>query len=294
MYYAGIDVGGTSVKLGIFDDAGEMCKSGAVATVREDPYALAQRIAQGLRAMELPFETAGVCTAGCVNLETGLVQASNLGWQDVPLAQILQDALGCPVAIDNDAAGALMGEWKRGACRNEQNILYLTLGTGVGGAFVVNGKPLRGHDNMGGEVGHIITHADGLPCPCGAHGCFEQYASATALMRMAGGLDGAQVFARAAQGDAEMNRVLDAYAHELAIGIVSMVELLRFEVVVLGGGVSQAGEALLSRVRKEMQRVRSDPSTEGKPRLMTASLGNAAGIVGAGMMAIELAHARKA
>ena len=117
MYYAGIDVGGTSVKLGIFDDAGEMCKSGAVATVREDPYALAQRIAQGLRAMELPFETAGVCTAGCVNLETGLVQASNLGWQDVPLAQILQEALGCPVAIDipaflakaadGDFAGAL-------------------------------------------------------------------------------------------------------------------------------------------------------------------------------------------
>lgn len=289
MYCAGIDVGGTTVKLGIFDEQGEMIRKGAVDTVRGDARALAKRITEGLRAFGLPLETAGVCTAGCVNLETGLVSASNLGWTDVPFAKILEEELGCPVAIDNDAAGALMGEWKKGACQGEENILYITLGTGIGGAFVVNGKPLRGHDNMGGELGHIITHADGLPCPCGGKGCFEQYASATALMRMAGGLDGAEIFARAEAGDEEMNRVLDAYTHELAIGIANMVTLLRFEVVVFGGGVSHAGEALLRRVRDQVYNHCTAMGRQTHPRIMCAQLGNAAGIIGAGMLALELA-----
>lgn len=294
MYYAGIDIGGTTVKLGIFDEACKMCKSSTVKTVRGDVHALAERIAQGLQEMGLPFVTAGVCTAGCVNLRTGLVRASNLNWNDVPLAQILREVLGCPVAMDNDAAGALMGEWKRGACQGEENILYITLGTGVGGAFVVDGKPLRGHDNMGGEIGHIVTHADGLPCPCGGYGCFEQYASATALMRMAGGLDGAEVFARAAQGDVEMNRVLDVYAHELAIGIANMMALLRFEVVVFGGGVSHAGEALLSRVRDQVYNHCPCLPGRSRPRIVCASLGNSAGVIGAGMLAMELAEKHQA
>lgn len=289
MYCAGIDVGGTTVKLGIFDEQGEMIRKGAVDTVRGDARALAKRVAEGLKAFGLPLETAGVCTAGCVNLETGLVTASNLGWSDVPFAKILEEELGCPVAIDNDAAGALMGEWKKGACQGEENILYITLGTGIGGAFVVNGKPMRGHDNMGGELGHIITHADGLPCPCGGKGCFEQYASATALMRMAGGLDGAEIFARAEAGDEEMNRVLDAYTHELAIGIANMVTLLRFEVVVFGGGVSHAGEALLRRVRDQVYNHCPAMGRQTHLRIMCAQLGNAAGIIGAGMLALELA-----
>lgn len=289
MYCAGIDVGGTTVKLGIFDEQGEMIRKGAVDTVRGDARALAKRITEGLKAFGLPLETAGVCTAGCVNLETGLVSASNLGWTDVPFAKILEEELGCPVAIDNDASGALMGEWKKGACQGENNILYITLGTGIGGAFVVNGKPLRGHDNMGGELGHIITHAEGLPCKCGGKGCFEQYASATALMRMAGGLDGAEIFARAEAGDEEMNRVLDAYAHELAIGIANMVTLLRFEVVVFGGGVSHAGEALLRRVRDQVYNHCPAMARQTHPRIMCAQLGNAAGIIGAGMLAMELA-----
>ena len=284
MLFAGIDVGGTSVKWCLVDEAGQLVREGSIKTIIADPQALADAIAQTLKATGLSFAAAGVSCAGRVNKETNTIIASNLRWRHVPFQSMLQASLGCPVTIDNDVAGALMGEWAQGACRNEKHAAYLTLGTGVGGAFLIDGKPFRGYNNTGGEIGHMVIHGDGLPCTCGGKGCFEQYASATALARMAGGVDAKEVFARAADGDEAMAAVLDQYAHELAIGLANIIGVFRPRMIVLGGGVAGAGDALLSRVEDQLRN--HCPSMPGQelPKLVTAALGNKAGMIGGAMM----------
>ena len=154
MLFAGIDVGGTSVKLGVLDENGQVFFKGAVDSLACDPEALADRIAEALSEYRGKFAAAGISCAGRVELEHRTVVAGNLRWYDVPFADIMEKKLGCPAAIDNDVAGALMGEWKFGACAGEKHVAYIALGTGVGGAFLIDGKPFRGYNNTGaaGEV----------------------------------------------------------------------------------------------------------------------------------------------
>lgn len=288
MLFAGIDVGGTAVKLGVLDENGQVIFSGAVDSIAEDPEALAERIAEGLAAYKGRLAAAGISCAGRVELVNRTVIAGNLRWYDVPFADIMEKKLGCPVAIDNDVAGALMGEWKFGACVGEKHVAYVTLGTGVGGAFLIDGKPFRGYNNTGAEVGHMITHADGLPCTCDGRGCFEQYASATALIRIAGGVEPKEIFRRAEEGDGAMNAVLEEYAHEIAIGLAGIICVFRPQQIVIGGGISNAGEPFLRRVRDHINnKCPSIPSQE-KPRVELAKLGNMAGVIGGGVMAMEL------
>lgn len=285
MYFAGIDVGGTAAKLGVLDESGQILFRDSVKTGKESPETVADRIAESLAKFPHKIDAAGISCAGSVNLQTRRVEAGNLDWWDVPFAEIMETRLGCPVAIDNDVAGALIGEWKHGACRGKNNVVFLTLGTGVGGALLINGQPYRGFDNTGGELGHIVTHADGLPCTCGGRGCLEQYASATALSRMADGMDTREIFRLAEAGDAAMNAVLEQYVHELVIGISSLTSALRPDLVVLGGGISNAGEPLLRRVLDHMEhQCPSIPRKDFTP-IVLAHLGNMAGMIGGAMMA---------
>ena len=175
--------------------------------------------------------------------------------------------------------GRTVNKWNLGS------ILFFSIGTGIGGAFLIDGRPFRGYNNTGGEIGHMITHADGLPCACGGRGCFEQYASATALSRMAGGIPVPEVFARAEAGDPSMSDVLDAYAHELAVGLSGLFAVFRPQVLVIGGGVSEAGEPFLRRVRfHAYEKCPSTPAQE-KPDIRLARLGNMAGVIGGAALA---------
>ncbi len=283
--YAGIDVGGTSVKMGCADASGRLLCQKTVPSIRGNAKALAERIAEEIRSFGMPVGAAGVSCAGRVNLLNGTVTASNLRWKEEPFAALLEEALGMPVRVDNDVAGALRGEWRFGACAGEKNVVYLSIGTGIGGAFLIDGRPFRGYNNTGGEIGHMITHADGLPCACGGRGCFEQYASATALSRMAGGIPVPEVFARAEAGDPSMSDVLDAYAHELAVGLSGLFAVFRPQVLVIGGGVSEAGEPFLRRVRfHAYEKCPSTPAQE-KPDIRLARLGNMAGVIGGAALA---------
>lgn len=288
MYYAGIDIGGTSVKLCIMEEQGRIAWEGSIPTIPGDAGLMADRITGALKESGYSFRAAGISCAGRVNKETGKIIASNLRWMNVPFAAMMEERLGCPVAIDNDVAGALYGEWSVGACHDVNHVAYVALGTGVGGAFIIDGKPFRGHNNTGGEVGHMITHGDGLPCPCGGRGCFEQYASASALSRMAGGLPTQEIFSRAAEGDEEMQRILDAYAHELAIGLANMIGVFRPKLVVLGGGLANAGSALLDRVKYQLHHHCPSMPTQEIPDVTLAELGNKAGMIGGAMMARAL------
>ncbi len=288
MYYAGIDVGGTTVKLGILNEDRKIVWRQEIPTLRGSAERLSRAIAEALSECGLPLRAAGIACAGRVNLISRRVTASNLQWESVPFAEIMENALGCPTVIDNDIAGALMGEWKLGACAGERYVMYMALGTGIGGAFLIDGRPFRGWDNAGGEIGHMVTHADGLPCVCGGRGCFEQYASAKALEQKAGGVSAKEVFERAAMGDAAMDEVLNDYVHELVIGMAGLLSVFRPRLVVIGGGLSLAGEALLSRIRKQLAECCPCLPRQDKPRIVAAGLGNNAGFIGGAMMAMEI------
>jgi len=281
--YAGIDIGGTSVKIGFFDANRVLLRRETLPSVVGDPKTLADQIAAVVRQM--PVDRIGVGTAGAVDPEKGLVTAGNLNWREVPLRQLLEARTGLPVRIDNDAQVALLAEWLSGACQGASNVVYLTLGTGIGGALILDGKPWRGHTHTAAELGHIITHADGLPCSCSRRGCFEMYASASALSRLGNGRSAKEIIDAAARQEAEPSRIFQSYLHELGIGLVTLIVVFNPEVIVLGGGISAAGDILLQGCRAEISR-----QFAGRPGYFLGDIrlarhGNDAGIIGAASLA---------
>ena len=286
MFFLGLDIGGTTVKSCVMSDSGRIVYQFTIGSVKGDPDALARNILTAMSHFRSSIAAVGISCAGMVNTGTHLISASNLKWRDVPFEAIMEMKTGCPVIADNDVSGALRAEHEVGICVGEKNVAYIALGTGIGGAFLIGGKPYRGTDNTGGEVGHIITHADGLPCACGGRGCFEQYASSSALTKKAG-CPAREIFRRVRAGDESMIRILEEYCHELCLGLVSIIHIFRPDMLILGGGVGSAGEALLSRVRRELDE--NAPGLKGllMPRIVTPRLGNAAGSVGACFIAAE-------
>ena len=301
MYIAGIDIGGTAVKMGVMDgETQALVRTMRRETGRLSPEEMARAIGEMFREMNAAILnekgeaicSAGVVCAGRVYPDEGLVTAGNLGWMKEPLGKFLRAELGVPVVMDNDVQGALYGEWKYGICRGVQNVVYVTLGTGIGGAFLINGATYRGENNEGAEIGHLVTHADGESCSCGGRGCWEVYASAVALSRYAGGAQPKEIFTKAAAGDEQMRGALKRYVHELNIGLSSLHSMLRPDMIVLGGGLSEAGKALLGPVTEELNA--NSPSIPlGKPaNVQLASLGNQAGMLGAALIAMDRSGAR--
>lgn len=283
MRIAGIDIGGMSTKIGVLDEKTGFSPDSVVPTRIGEVERMADDLAEIICA--LTVDRVGVGTAGAVNHLTGLVDAGNLYWFNAPLQRLLQDRLDVPVWVDNDANAALAAEWYDGACTGAQNAVYLTLGTGIGGALLLNGRPWRGHTNTAGELGHIITHADGLKCTCSRRGCLEMYASATALSRMGGGIPAKEIIDAARDGDAQMRKVFDQYIHELGIGLVSLIMVFNPEVIVLGGGISRAGEFLLTNIRAEIDRQYERRRSYFTGEIRLAAARNDAGMIGAAVLA---------
>lgn len=284
MTLAGIDIGGTSIKFGIFTAGLQLQQQWSCPTPK-DPAAAAALIAAQLA----PFDVRGIGAgaSGTLNPAQETITADNLGWVDVPLASLLRKASGLPAVVINDGHAALMAEMHSGALQNVQTGLLLTLGTGIGGGIVLNGQCWRSPTGLAPELGHIITHSGGLPCPCGQCGCLEQYASATALTRMAGGESPAELIARARTGNAAAQAVFARYVHELCIGIISLNAVFAPEAVVLGGGISGAGDFLLEACRRTLSALHANPM----PELRLAAYRNTAGILGgalAGLDALDL------
>ncbi|MDW7656538.1 MAG: ROK family protein [Bacillota bacterium] len=283
MRIAGIDIGGTTVKIGLFEPDKGLIGRTQLATITGNPEALVDSIKETVQQLAVDF--IGIGTAGAVDTSTGLVTAGNLHWRDVPLRQLMEQRLCCPVWVDNDAQAALMAEHYNGACAGFRNVVYLTLGTGIGGALLLGGKPWRGHDNTAGELGHIITHADGLPCSCSKCGCFEVYASASALSRMAGGLAAKDVIDAARAGDPEYLDLFAVYLHELGIGLVTLIMIFNPEVIVIGGGISSAGDILLEGIRREVKALFAGRPNYFKGTIQLARHRNDAGMIGAAVLA---------
>lgn len=301
----GIDVGGTKIAGGVVDDEGTVLEEARVESPARDTDAIESAIEElvnDLRARH-EIECVGVGAAGFVDRDRATVLfAPNLAWRDEPLKSDLERRLDLPVVVENDANAAAWGEFQYGAGHDIDDLLLVTVGTGVGGGIVLDGAPYRGAFGVAAEIGHLRVERNGRLCGCGNRGCWEQYASGTALVRTAreaatgGSLIARELLDRAG-GDAEKitgpliteaARDGDRFAVEqlaelgrwLGEGIASLAAVLDPAVAVIGGGVSEAGELLLDPIRAGFEANLTGRSYRPELEIRPARLGNTAGLIG--------------
>lgn len=310
-YTIGIDVGGTKVLGGVVDPDGTILTTSRRDTPREGGSALTQTIADVALelAAQYPVTAVGLSAAGFVSSDrkTMLATPNIAGWNGVQLDAELTALINLPVVLENDANAAAWGERTFGAGKGKQNMLMVTVGTGVGGGIIVNGQLLRGAFGIAAEIGHLRVLPEGDLCGCGARGCFEQYASGNALLRHAReaiaaspdlarnllsrgdgtleGLTGRAITDAAREGDQVAVSAFNTTAQWLGAGIASLSVILDPECVVIGGGVVDAGEILLAPTRAAMERYMPFAGKHPYPKIIAATLGNEAGLVGAADLA---------
>jgi glucokinase len=295
------DVGGTDIKSALFDTGGKALgveRTPSPLAGSETPVALTARLAELAADLTSRFPhttptAAGVIVPGIVDSTRGIgVYASNLGWRDAPIRDLASGALGMPVAFDHDVRAAAWAEHLMGGARAFDDVFVMVIGTGIAGSLIVDGR-LHPAGGYAGEIGHSPV-AGGTECPCGAYGCLETVASAGAIARRYGELsgyavDGArEVFARAAAGDAVATAVVDAAIDALVLSLAQLTAMLAPQAVVIGGGLSRAGEALFGPLRTRLD---ARLSFHRRPQLLPAQLGEDAGLLGAAIIARERSDA---
>lgn len=285
----GIDLGGTAIKLGRFASDGTCLQSLTVATPQPaTPAAVVAVMVDAIAQIDAQQTIAiGVGTPGPADAAGRIAQvAINLqGWHDVPLADWLEAKTGLPTILANDANCAGLGEAWLGAGRRFQNLILLTLGTGVGGAIILDGKLFVGHQGAAGELGLITLNPHGSMCNSGNQGSLEQYVSVTAIRRRTG-KEPAELGALAQAGDPDALTFWQEYGKDLGIGLTSLIYVLTPEAVVLGGGVSASAEFFVPSVKAEIEQ-RVLPTSRLGLQILPAELGNSAGIVGAAKLAFS-------
>lgn len=284
----GIDLGGTAIKLGRFAQDGTCLQSLSVATPQPaTPSAVVEVMVQAIAQLDPAHQSLaiGVGTPGPADASGRIARvAINLAnWHDVPLADWLEAKTGLKTVLANDANCAGLGEAWLGAGRSHRNLIMLTLGTGVGGAIILDGKLFTGHQGAAGELGLITLNPDGPECNSGNRGSLEQYVSVPAIRRRTS-LEPDQLGALAKAGDAAALTFWQIYGKDLGAGLASLIYILTPEAVVIGGGVSASAEFFFPALRAEIER-RVLPSSRAGLELLPAQLGNQAGIVGAAKLA---------
>lgn len=315
MVYIGIDVGGTDVKIGLLDENANILAQGKTPTGVGGSYQdIIKNMADYAKALVSQIgctlddvAAVGVGVPGVVNNASGVVmRCVNMQWWDVPLREELQKHIPKPMVIDNDANLAGYAESVCGVSAGTHSSVFITLGTGVGGGLVINGKPFSGYHSAGGEIGHVIMQIDGEPCTCGRKGCIERYCSATALIRLAKEaaiehhesalwsvsdnnlekLNGKNIFACAMAGDETAVAVFDLYIHYLCLALSSIICLLDPQVIVIGGGLSKDGPFLLSAIEKQIESHLAFPVPYADIKI--ATLGANAGFIGAALLGKQM------
>lgn len=313
MYYLGIDLGGMSIKAGVCDKDGKILYKSSVPTVRtEDGDRVANDMAglcldvikgAGLTVDDIAY--AGISSPGTADPEQGvIVYACSLPFLNYPIAEKLTSLTGIKkIYVENDANAAAKGEATVGAAKGYKDSIMITIGTGVGGGIIIDNKVYSGFNFAGGELGHIVIVHDGKQCSCGRRGCWETYASASGLMDLTReamqqhkesamwqiaptleDVNGRTAFAGAEQGDKTAKEVLDKYISYLACGIVNIINIFQPEVLSIGGGVSNAGDALLLPVIDIVKKEQYSRNSPRQTLIKIAELGNDAGIIGSAML----------
>jgi glucokinase len=309
----GIDVGGTKIAGAVVDAEGGIVARRLVPTESQEPASIVSaivKVARELNASAPATAAVGVGAAGLVDVKRGVILgAPNLAYRNVPVRDTLSDRLGLPAIVDNDANVAALAEAMYGAGRDAGDQIMITVGTGIGGGIIIDGRIYRGHYGVGAELGHIVIDPDGPVCGCGNRGCWEAVASGKAIGRLArqrveggagadilaavgGDLDaitGELVGESAVAGNAFARDVLAEIGRYLGIGFASIVNIFDPEVIVVGGGAAAgSGELLLAPARDAMLAHVLGPSWRTPVRVVPAMLGNDAGVVGAAQLAREL------
>ena len=308
MIAIGIDIGGTSIKGAAVDSNGRVYEKFSMPFIKGEPgeitiRKLAEIVKEYISAQSLEKKIIGIGigSPGTLDIKNGIVNyANNLGWNELHVADIMHETLPYPIRLTNDANAASLGEAKFGAGKAYETIIMLTLGTGVGGGIIINGKLFEGNEGKGGELGHTVIVADGEPCTCGRKGCLEAYASATALIRetkkamrankkslmwkicpdidMVGGKVS---FEAAKNGDEAANKVIDNYVKYLGEGILNFCNIFRPNVIVLSGGVANAGPFLFDKVNEYIKERNYGYKSTPEVKVVPAELGYDSGKIGA-------------
>ncbi len=309
MYSIGIDIGGTKIAGALVDETGAIVRETRVPTPVEDPSALVDAVVEVVNDLKTGHEVlgAGVAMAGFIDAaQSSVIYGTNFGWKNYPLKTEIEAKLDIPVIIENDANAAAWAEYRFGAGQGHQHMVMLTLGTGVGGAVIVDGRMLRGGFGVAGELGHMRVVPNGVECGCGQFGCIESYASGTALVRTArelvasgdpagarlaelaasaGELTGVQVYEAIVEGDPGARKLLADVGSWTGQAIGSLSAILDPEIVVIGGGVSAAGELLLGSIREAYRKHMPAAGFRPELKIVTAEFVNDAGVVGAADLA---------
>lgn len=313
MYYLGIDLGGTNIATAVVDENYKIIGTGKAKTNAPRPV---EDIANDIfNASLLAIESAnltlddiaevGVGTPGSVNTKEGVVgYAANLGFFNTPLKAILEEKFGRSVYVENDANAAAYGELIAGAGKGVNSFIAITLGTGVGGGVIENGNILSGFDYAGGELGHMVIVKDGEQCSCGRKGCFEAYASATALIRqtkeamqkntsskmweLVGGdiekVNGRTSFDGMRAGDETAKEVVRNFCEYVGCGLANIINIFQPEIICIGGGISKEGEVLVAPIREYVYGEVFSRKGAKQTQIKAAELGNDAGIIGAAFL----------
>ena len=298
-YGFGIDLGGTTVKIAYFDETGNMLEKWEIPTVTTDGgKQILPDIAASIRSFldahqinETEILGLGIGVPGPVNAKGVVNKCVNLGWGVFNIAEELSKLTGFPVKAGNDANVAALGEYWKGGGQGCENMVFVTLGTGVGGGIVIGGQLLHGSHGSGAEIGHMVLNPkETATCGCGKHGCVEQYGSATGIVRLAklhgmGDVTCKDIFDAGKAGDKVALEVLDEYYDYMGQFLGSLCSAVDPEVVVLGGGVSKAGKVLLEGIEPAFHKYVFHAASEVKFEL--ASLGNDAGAYGAFKLALD-------
>lgn len=318
MYYIGVDLGGTNIAVGIVDESYKIVKKGSVPTKPErgadavvaDMASLAKSLISEMGISLSDVAWAGIATPGTADTDRGVVvYANNIPFHNYPLASKLSELLdGLKVYIENDANSAAKAEAMAGVAAGAPYSIMITLGTGLGGGIVENGKVYSGFNYAGAELGHVVIEKDGRPCSCGRRGCWEAYSSATGLVnitkdriedaRKAGrktimedminsdlsGVSARTAFAAMKEGDEVAAEVVDEYISYLACGVANMINIFQPNILSIGGGVCNEGDYLLKPLKEKV--FAETYSRDGVPQteILIAKLGNDAGIIGAAVL----------
>ncbi len=305
-YVFGADVGGTTVKLGLFTTEGELLDKWEIVTRKEPGTDILEDIAASCQTkMEErslttdDFAGIGIGVPGPVHSDGSVDVCVNLGWGYRQVRDDMMALMSMPVAVGNDANVAALGEMWLGAARGQDNVVMITLGTGVGGGIIVDGKMISGAHGYGGEIGHIKIHpGETATCGCGGHGCVEQYCSATGITRMAAKdvsgsgsvlekeeISAKSVFDAAKAGDEYAMQVVDEFADNMALGAAHVAMVADPDVIVIGGGVSKAGEIITDKVSERFKRYVF--GAMDRTKFVLATLGNDAGICGCAKLVLR-------
>ena len=314
-YYVGIDLGGTNIVAGVVDEDYNIIAKASIKTncprpekeIAEDMAKMAFEAVKNAELTLDDIEWIGIGTPGIANSSTGIIEYSNnLGFKDTPMVKYITEFIGrddTPVFIENDANAAAYGEYVAGAAKGSKNAVCITLGTGVGGGIIIDGKIYAGSNFAGAEIGHTVIEVDGAQCSCGRKGCFEAYSSATGLIRMSkeameqfpdsimnkmaeekGKVTARTSFDAMRAGDKPAKDVVDKYIKYLAAGITNTINIFQPDVLCIGGGVCNEGDPLLLPVKELVKKEVYTRNSHKNCEIVIAKLGNDAGIIGAAFL----------